>query len=54
MAHCYLSLGALYRRIGHGEGAHAALSTAIALYRAMKMMFWLSWAEAALAQVVGY
>jgi tetratricopeptide (TPR) repeat protein len=54
MAHCHLGLGALYRQIGHGEEAHAALSTAIALYRAMKMMFWLSRAEAALAQVEGY
>ena len=49
-----LGLGALYRQIGHGEEAHAALSTAIALYRAMKMMFWLCRAEAALAQVEGY
>jgi hypothetical protein len=37
--------------LGRREQAHANLSTAIALYRAMKMTFWLPKAEAALAQV---
>ena len=36
-----------------GEQARTALSTAINLYRAMEMTFWLSEPEAALAQVEG-
>jgi tetratricopeptide (TPR) repeat protein len=51
-AHCHRGLGMLYRKTGRGEPAHAELSTAIALYRAMDMAFWLPQAEAALAQVV--
>jgi tetratricopeptide (TPR) repeat protein len=53
MAHCYLSLGTLYTKIGRREQAHAKLSAAIDLYRAMGMTFWLPRAEGALAQVVG-
>jgi hypothetical protein len=53
MAHCYLSLGTLYTKIGRREQARAKLSAAIALYRAMDMVFWLPQAEGALAQVVG-
>ena len=34
------------------EDAHAELATAIELYRAMEMTFWLPQAEAALAQVL--
>jgi len=41
----------LYRKIGRGEQARTELSTAIAMYRAMDMTFWLPQAEAALAQV---
>ena len=51
-AHCHRGLGMLYRKTGRGEPAHAELSAAIALYRAMDMTFWLPQAEAALAQVV--
>ena len=51
VAHCHLGLGALYVRIGQREQARAELTTAIALYRAMEMTFWLPQAEAALAQV---
>jgi tetratricopeptide (TPR) repeat protein len=51
-AHCHLSLGTLYTKIGRREQARAALFTAIELYRAMEMTFWLPQAEAALAQVV--
>jgi tetratricopeptide (TPR) repeat protein len=51
VAHCHLSLGTLYARQGQQEQARAALSTAIALYRAMEMTFWLPEAEAVLAQV---
>jgi hypothetical protein len=50
-AHCYLGLGTLYLTLGRGELAHAALSSAIDLYRAMDMTCWLPQAEAALARV---
>jgi class 3 adenylate cyclase/tetratricopeptide (TPR) repeat protein len=51
-AHCHLSLGRLYSQTGHAAQARAALATAIDLYHAMDMTFWLPQAEAALAQVV--
>jgi hypothetical protein len=50
-AHCQLGLGTLYNQMEQPVKACAALSTAIALYRAMDMMFWLPQAEATLAQV---
>jgi class 3 adenylate cyclase/tetratricopeptide (TPR) repeat protein len=50
-AHCHRSLGTLYLKKGQQEQAHAELSTAIALYRAMDMTFWLPQTETALAQV---
>jgi tetratricopeptide (TPR) repeat protein len=50
MAHCHLGLGTLYLKKGWREQAHAELSTAIELYHAMDMTFWLPQAEAALAQ----
>src|SRR4030095_12299790 len=50
-AHCHLGLGTLYARTGQREQAHTALSTAIAMYRAMDMTFWLPQAEGVLAQV---
>ena len=50
-AHCHLGLGRLYGQTGRGEQARTALTTAIDLYRAMAMTFWLPQAEAALAQV---
>jgi tetratricopeptide (TPR) repeat protein len=49
-AHCHRSLGTLYAAIGQWEQARTALSTAIELYRAMAMTFWLPQVEAALAQ----
>jgi tetratricopeptide (TPR) repeat protein len=52
-AHCHLGLGTLYARTGRLEQARDELSAAMALYRAMEMTFWLSRAEAALAQVKG-
>ena len=52
LAHCHLSLGTLYGRMGQAEHARAELSAAIELYRAMDMTFWLPQAEAALAQAV--
>ena len=53
LAHCHHGLGTLYARTGQQEQARTALSTAIDLYRAMDMTFWLPQAEAALAQVEG-
>jgi hypothetical protein len=50
-AHCHRGLGTLYATIGRAEQARAELSTAIDLYRAMGMTFWLPQAETALAQV---
>jgi len=52
-AHCHLGLGTLYTQTGRPEPAHAALTTAIALYRSMEMTFWLPQAEAALVQLEG-
>jgi tetratricopeptide (TPR) repeat protein len=50
-AHCHHDLGTLYRRIGQVEQAHAELSAAIKLYRAMGMTLWLHPAETTLAQL---
>jgi Flp pilus assembly protein TadD len=50
-AHCHRDLGTLYVTMGQQEQARSELSTAIALYRAMDMTFWLPQAEVALAQV---
>jgi tetratricopeptide (TPR) repeat protein len=52
-AHCHLGLGTLFATAGRAEEARAELSTAIAMYQAMAMTFWLPQAEAALAQVEG-
>jgi class 3 adenylate cyclase/tetratricopeptide (TPR) repeat protein len=52
-AHCHLGLAKLYAKSGRRAEAHNELSTAIELYRAMEMTFWLPQAEAALAQVEG-
>jgi len=49
-AHCHHGLGRLYSQTGRAALARAALSTAIEMYRAMDMTFWLPQAEAALAQ----
>ncbi|MGH8064168.1 MAG: ATP-binding protein, partial [Candidatus Entotheonellia bacterium] len=51
VAHCHLGLGKLYLKTEQREQARAELSTAIELYRAMEMTFWLPQAEAALAQI---
>ena len=50
-AHCHRDLGMLYATTGQQEQARTALTTAIAMYRAMDMAFWLPETEAALAQV---
>jgi class 3 adenylate cyclase/tetratricopeptide (TPR) repeat protein len=49
LAHGHLGLGKLYVNIGRRDEARAELSTAVDLYRAMEMMFWLPQAEQALA-----
>jgi tetratricopeptide (TPR) repeat protein len=51
VAHCHHGLGRLYHQRGQREQARAALTTAIDLYRAINMIFWLPQAEATLAQV---
>jgi tetratricopeptide (TPR) repeat protein len=53
VAHCHRGLGRLCAMTGRREQARTALSTAIALYHAMDMTFWLPQTEAALAQVDG-
>jgi tetratricopeptide (TPR) repeat protein len=50
-AHFHRGLGTVYSQTGQSEQARAELSTAIDLYRAMEMTFWLPQAEAALADV---
>ena len=50
-AHCHRGLGTLYGAIGQREQAGTALTTALEMYRAMAMTFWLPETEAALAQV---
>jgi tetratricopeptide (TPR) repeat protein len=52
-AHCHRGLGMLYVATGQREQGRAELSTAIEMYRAMDMTFWLPQTEAALAQVEG-
>jgi hypothetical protein len=52
-AHCHRGLGTLYAAAGQREQAYTELSTAIELYQAMEMTFWLPETEAALAQVEG-
>jgi tetratricopeptide (TPR) repeat protein len=51
VAHCHRGLGMLHVMLGQRAQARTALSTAIEMYRAMDMTFWLPQAEAALAQV---
>jgi tetratricopeptide (TPR) repeat protein len=50
-AHCHRGLGTLYAQRGRREQAHTELSTAIAMYQAMAMTFWLPQTESALTQV---
>jgi tetratricopeptide (TPR) repeat protein len=50
-AHCHRGLGTLYATTHQREQARLTLITAIDLYRAMDMTFWLLQAKAALAQV---
>jgi tetratricopeptide (TPR) repeat protein len=50
-AHCHRGLGRLYAATGQWELARAELSTAIEMYKAMEMTFWLPETEAALVQM---
>jgi len=52
-AHCHRGLGTLYARQAQQDQARTALSTAIALYRAMDMRFWLPQAEETLREAGG-
>ena len=52
-AHCHRGLGLLYATTSRVEQARAELATAVAMYRAMDMTFWLPQTKAALAQVEG-
>jgi len=54
VAHCHRGLGTLYAKTSRPAQARAALATAIELYRAMAMTFWLPQAEADLAEVEGH
>jgi tetratricopeptide (TPR) repeat protein len=51
LARSQFGLGTLYSHLGQRAPATAALSTAVTLYRAMAMTFWLPQAEAALASL---
>ena len=50
-AHCHRGLGLLYAMMSQQAQAHTELSTAMEMYQAMDMTFWLPQTEAALAQV---
>jgi tetratricopeptide (TPR) repeat protein len=50
-AHCHRGFGMLCSQTGQQPQAHAELTAAIALYRAMEMTFWLPDTEAALARI---
>jgi tetratricopeptide (TPR) repeat protein len=52
-AHCHRGLGLLAATIGQTERAHSELATALALYQAMDMTFWLPQTVTALVQVEG-
>jgi hypothetical protein len=48
LAHCHHGLGMLHGTLDQQEAARRELSTAIDMYRAMDMTFWLPEVEAAL------
>jgi len=51
VAHCHRGLGTVYAKTGQQEQTRTELASAIDLYRAMDMTFWLPQTEAVLAQV---
>jgi hypothetical protein len=50
-AHCHLGLGQIHARAKEFPKARSELLSAVELYRAMSMPFWLSKAEAALGEL---
>ena len=46
VAHCHLGFGRLYQRVGKSHEAREYLASAVTMYRAMDMRFWLEKAEA--------
>ena len=52
-AHCHRGLGTPNAKTGQQEQARAALTTALELYRAMDMSFWLTQGEATPAPIGG-
>jgi hypothetical protein len=46
VAHCHLGLGKLYRGMGKLEQAQEHLTIATAMYREMRMIYWLEKAQA--------
>ena len=46
IAHCHLGLGRLYRQLDRREEAFEYLTAASAMYRDMRMTFWLEQAGA--------
>jgi hypothetical protein len=51
VAHCHHSLGMLFVHTDRMAQARPALATALDLYRAMDMTFWLPQVQAALTQI---
>jgi hypothetical protein len=51
IAHCHLGLEKLHRRTGTRKEAKAHLTTAMTVYRAMDMRFWLEPAEAEMREL---
>jgi hypothetical protein len=46
VAHCYLGLGKLFRRMGQGHEAQERVATASSMHREMDMRYWVERAEA--------
>lgn len=46
VAHCHFGLAELYASLGKDRQAREHLTTATTMYREMRMLFWLEWAEA--------
>jgi hypothetical protein len=46
VAHCHPRLGKLYRRTGEQEQAQEHLTTAMTMYRELRMTYWLEQSEA--------
>jgi uncharacterized protein HemY len=53
VAHCYLALGRLCRRMDRGQEAQEHLTTATSMYSDMGMTYWLEKAEAEMTKPGG-